>query len=76
MMNNTEQLRQSFKPDNIRMLLVGESAPASGQFFYNQSRMTGYVTKAFKLGARLILPIKLPQNGDTCNLCLTLYDKI
>lgn len=27
-------------------------------------------------GARLILPIKLPQNGDTCNLCLTLYDKI
>ncbi|MGB9693893.1 MAG: hypothetical protein ACPLYF_03525 [Fervidobacterium sp.] len=47
MMNDTEEIRQSFKPDNIRILLIGESAPASGQFFYKHSRMTRYVAQAF-----------------------------
>ncbi|MEP1200760.1 hypothetical protein [Tateyamaria sp.] len=30
----TEALRASFRPDKIKTLLVGESAPAGGDFFY------------------------------------------
>jgi hypothetical protein len=48
MMKKTEQLRQSFKPVNIRILLIGESAPESGQFFYYHSRMTKYISKTFE----------------------------
>jgi len=48
-MNDTERIRQSFKPDKIRILLIGESAPAGGQFFYTHSRMTRYVARAFTL---------------------------
>jgi hypothetical protein len=29
-----ERLRQLYKPDRIRVLLVGESRPSSGRFFY------------------------------------------
>jgi len=47
-MNGTERIRQSFKPDKIRMLLIGESAPAGGDFFYTHSRMTIYVSQAFE----------------------------
>lgn len=47
-MNKIEQLRQSFKPVNIRILLIGESAPESGQFFYYRSRMTKHISKAFE----------------------------
>jgi hypothetical protein len=32
--DDTEALRLSFMPDRIRLLLVGESAPSSGKFFY------------------------------------------
>ena len=34
-MNGLEKLRKSFYPDSIATLFVGESAPASGRFFYS-----------------------------------------
>ena len=33
----TERLRSSYRPDNVRLLLVGESAPANGTFFYDDT---------------------------------------
>ncbi len=43
-----EHIRQSFKPKSIRTLFVGESAPASGAFFYNgDSQMYRYMKRAF-----------------------------
>jgi hypothetical protein len=34
-MNNLEELRKSFYPGTVATLFVGESAPASGRFFYS-----------------------------------------
>jgi hypothetical protein len=34
-MNHFEDLRKSYRPDLITTLFVGESAPASGRFFYS-----------------------------------------
>ncbi len=45
---DTERIRKLFKPDKIKLLLVGESPPASGQFFYVQSLMTKYTSRAFE----------------------------
>src|SRR5580658_7986924 len=36
-MNRLEELRRSFHPDCITTLFVGESAPASGRFFYSSN---------------------------------------
>lgn len=36
-MNRLEELRQSFLPDRITTLFVGESPPRSGKFFYEQN---------------------------------------
>jgi len=43
-----ELLRKSYKPNNIKILIVGESAPAGGTFFYDRSNMTLYTKKAFE----------------------------
>jgi hypothetical protein len=43
-----EAVRRSYKPEKIRLLLVGESPPASGEFFYLKSNMTIYTSKAFE----------------------------
>ncbi|WP_287884074.1 hypothetical protein [Paracoccus sp. (in: a-proteobacteria)] len=32
--DDIEELRHSFRPDDVRVLFVGESAPAGGAFFY------------------------------------------
>jgi hypothetical protein len=45
---DTESIRQSFRPSQIRLLLVGESPPASGRFFYVKSAMTTYTARAFE----------------------------
>lgn len=31
-----ERLRRSYRPERVRLLLVGESPPASGRFFYRE----------------------------------------
>jgi hypothetical protein len=47
-----EALRASFKPDPVRVLFVGESAPASGAFFYRGSTQRAhYMAQAFGAGA-------------------------
>ena len=33
---NIEDIRSSFRPNEIRLLFVGESAPESGKFFYKR----------------------------------------
>jgi hypothetical protein len=43
-----ESLRRSYRPKQTKMLLVGESAPASGKFFYHNSAMTTFTARAFE----------------------------
>ncbi len=43
-----ELLRESFRPNRIRLLLIGESAPKSGDFFYKGCRMTTHTKKPFE----------------------------
>lgn len=43
-----EKIRQSYRPDNIKLLMVGESPPASKGFFYVKSNMTLYTIRTFK----------------------------
>ncbi len=45
---DTEAIRNSFRPKTIRLLLLGESPPASGNFFYVNSHMTSYTASAFE----------------------------
>lgn len=42
-----EQIRESYKPEKIKVLLVGESAPDAGTFFYKADTLCGYTQKAF-----------------------------
>src|SRR6056297_325156 len=42
---DVEKLRASYRPANIKVLFVGESAPAGGVFFYKQ---TGQVHGQFR----------------------------
>jgi len=52
-----EDIRHSFRPAEIRVLFVGESAPQSGKFFYKgNSQVYGYMEKY--LGQKLF---------QTCN---------
>ena len=51
---NTEEARIHYKPKNIRLLFVGESAPAGGTFFYfGNSGFTNYTRQAFENGLGL-----------------------
>ena len=43
----TEEIRLSYKPEQIKILLVGESAPVAGTFFYKADSLCGYTQKAF-----------------------------
>lgn len=43
-----ETLREKFWPDRTAVLLVGESPPASGAFFYDKSNMTTFTQRAFE----------------------------
>jgi hypothetical protein len=45
---DTEFIRQSYRPTDIRLLLVGESPPASKKFFYVKSAMTKHTAQAFE----------------------------
>lgn len=42
-----EQIRLSYKPDEVKVLLVGESRPVSGDFFYTVDSLTNYTQRAF-----------------------------
>ena len=45
---DVESLRISYRPEEVHLLLVGESAPASGRFFYHKSPMTTFTRRAFE----------------------------
>jgi precorrin-4/cobalt-precorrin-4 C11-methyltransferase len=45
---DTEAIRQSFRPDRIRLLFIGESPPVSGKFFYIRGPMTTFTSRAFE----------------------------
>jgi len=42
-----EALRRSYRPEKVRLLMVGESAPASGKFFYLGDHLTIATSTAF-----------------------------
>ena len=45
---DTEAIRQSFRPDHIHLLFIGESPPVSGKFFYIKGAMTTFTSRAFE----------------------------
>lgn len=48
-MNEIETIRGSYRPKIVKVLLIGESAPASGDFFYTGDTLTTYTREAFSL---------------------------
>ena len=49
MSNDTELIRQSYRPSKIVTLFVGESAPKSGKFFYiGNTALKRYMEDAMK----------------------------
>lgn len=42
-----EEIRLSYKPERVKILFVGESAPAAGTFFYKADSLCGYTQRAF-----------------------------
>jgi hypothetical protein len=50
-----EKLRRRFLPSELRLLLIGESPPASGRFFYQQdSGLYRATREAFQIGDRSV----------------------
>jgi hypothetical protein len=47
-MVNTEDIRRTYLPKQVRLLLVGESPPDSDKFFYLGSPMTKHTARAFE----------------------------
>lgn len=54
MHNPIENIRQAYKPDYIKILFVGESAPSTGDFLYfGNNPFTTYTRKAFEKAYKL-----------------------
>lgn len=84
-MNPFEEVRQSYRPDRVTTLFVGESAPHGGTFFYNQdSGLFREIRKAFKgdssflndferngfyLDDLVLEPVNHLENRDRRRLC-------
>jgi hypothetical protein len=45
---NTKEIRETFMPMRVCVLFVAESPPASGKFFYVNSGMTTFTSRAFE----------------------------
>lgn len=83
-MNKLEVLRQSFRPERIATLFVGESAPASGRFFYSgnsslframkkafgnqESFLDDFRHKGFYLDDLVLTPVNKLQNRERIRL--------
>jgi hypothetical protein len=49
-----QEIREGFKPERILLLLVGESPPASGDFFYRgRTQMVRYTATAYEQAHRI-----------------------
>jgi hypothetical protein len=44
-----EELRRSFRPLSVKVLFVGESRPASGEFFYKIDSLTRYTAEGLSV---------------------------
>jgi hypothetical protein len=55
--NEIESLRESYKPEKIKILFVGESAPAGGAFFFdgNPHVFTTSIRKTFEIALNVTL---------------------
>ena len=80
---DVEKLRKSYKPDTIDILIIGESAPAGGTFFYDKSNMTIHTKKAFEqafdktfLDEKEFLSFFKNQNCYLDDICLTPIDNM
>lgn len=57
--SNLEDVRAKFRPKKIATLFVGESAPHSGRFFYNEnSNLYRHMRKAFGGGDDFLIQFK------------------
>lgn len=45
---DTETLRKSYKPDQVKLLFIGESPPQRGNFFYDKGSLTSSTLRAFE----------------------------
>ncbi|TGU72116.1 hypothetical protein E4633_07285 [Geomonas terrae] len=50
---STEEIRKAYLPSNVKILLVAESPPSNGDFFYVKSEMTRYTMVAFEKASGL-----------------------
>ncbi|WP_319409473.1 hypothetical protein [uncultured Desulfosarcina sp.] len=57
-----ESIRIGFRPEKIVLLMVGESPPAAGDFFYVKSQMTKFTAKTFELAHGKKIPPDDQQN--------------
>lgn len=71
---NTEEIRKTYLPLTVRLLLVAESPPASGKFFYINSRMTTFTARAFQKahGLQFKTTVKFLEHFKNCGCYL--YD--
>jgi hypothetical protein len=54
---NLEDLRRLYRPEEVRVLFVGESPAAGGDFFYkSNSQLLRYTWKAFELALGVSVP--------------------
>ena len=75
---DTEAIRQTYRPDQIHILFVGESPPDGGKFFYVESQMTTHManviasvfSKSFK-SAEAFLKFFKDERCYLDDLCLT-----
>lgn len=44
---SVEEIRLTYKPERVKVLFMGESAPIAGTFFYKADSLCGYTQKAF-----------------------------
>jgi hypothetical protein len=80
---DVEKLRKSYMPDTIDILIVGESAPAGGTFFYDSSNMTIHTKSAFEqafdrtfLDEKEFLNFFKNQNCYLDDICLVPIDNM
>ena len=50
---NVEEIRMKFRPETVKLLLVGESPPSGDEFFYNDGKMTTYTSKSFQKALKI-----------------------
>lgn len=78
-----EKIRESYRPEDIKILFVGESPPESGDFFYVDGIMTKFISKPFEFKFNIqfnnnqdFLSFFKEQQCYLDDLCLEPIDKV